>query len=39
MGKEVGKTVNDARDRINVLKGELEKLKRDNAVNSLVEGR
>ena len=38
MGKELGREVNEVREKVNRLKVRLEELKRVNAVNSIVDG-
>lgn len=38
MGKELGREVNEVREKVNRLKTRLEELKRVNAVNSIVDG-
>ena len=38
-GKELGKVMNDVRMKIQRAKEKLENIKRENAVNSLVEGK
>ena len=38
-GKELGKIMNDIRSKIQVNKTKMENLKRENAVNNLIEGK
>ena len=38
MGKELGREVNEVREKVNRLKTRLEELKRVNVVNSIVDG-
>lgn len=38
IGQKLGREVNGAREKVNMLKKKLEALKRENAVNNIVEG-
>ena len=38
LGKELGREVNEIREKVNKLKIRLEQLKKENAVNSIVDG-
>ena len=38
LGKQLGRQVNEVREKVNRLKVRLQQLKRQNAVNSIVDG-